>query len=87
MEYEISSINQTGLFFAEKFFGKCNKSQIPSSYTAEIRKNKMMSKDGKGKLFHFFANESRKLNSYVHRKIRSIDDMYAEDIVSDRYRV
>lgn len=42
-----------------------------------------MNKDEKGKLFHFFANESKKLNNYVHRKIQSINDMDAEDIVSD----
>lgn len=42
-----------------------------------------MNKDEKGRLFHFFANESKKLNSYVHRKIQSINDMDAEDIVSD----
>ena len=42
-----------------------------------------MNKDEKGKLFSFFANESKKLNNYVHMKIQSINDMDAEDIVSD----
>lgn len=42
-----------------------------------------MNKYEKGKLFHFFSNESKKLNNYVRCKIQSINDMDAEDIVSD----
>ncbi|NLV35153.1 MAG: RNA polymerase sigma factor [Clostridiaceae bacterium] len=42
-----------------------------------------MNKDEEGKLFGFFVNEGKKLNNYVRKKIRSINDMDAEDIVSD----
>ena len=42
-----------------------------------------MNKEDKGKLFVFFANEGKKLNNYVRRKIQSIGDMDAEDIVGD----
>jgi RNA polymerase sigma factor (sigma-70 family) len=42
-----------------------------------------MNKDEKEKLFSFFENESKKLNNYVRRKIQSINDMDAEDIVAD----
>lgn len=42
-----------------------------------------MDKDEKGKLFDFFATEGKKLIGYVHRKVRSISDMEAEDIVGE----
>ncbi|HEX2947398.1 MAG TPA: RNA polymerase sigma factor [Clostridia bacterium] len=42
-----------------------------------------MNKEDRGKLFVFFANEGKKLNNYVRRKIQSINDMDAEDIVGD----
>jgi len=42
-----------------------------------------MDKDGTGKLFDFFAAKSKNLKSYVHRKIQSISDMDAEDIVGE----
>lgn len=42
-----------------------------------------MNKDEKGKLFNFFSYESKKINNYVRRKIPSINDMDAEDIVAD----
>lgn len=42
-----------------------------------------MERDEKSRLLDFFAAESKKLISYVHRKVQSINDMDAEDIVGD----
>ena len=42
-----------------------------------------MERDDKSRLFNFFATESKKLKSYVHRKVQSINDMDAEDIVGE----
>ena len=42
-----------------------------------------MDREGKGRLFEFFAEENQKFKSYVRRKIRSISEMDAEDIVEE----
>lgn len=42
-----------------------------------------MDREGRNRVFEFFAKEHKKFKNYVQRKIQSISDMDAEDIVGE----
>lgn len=42
-----------------------------------------MDRDAKNRLSEFFAEENQKFKSYIHRRIQSISEMDAEDIIGE----